>query len=170
MSTPFNFLNPAGELAGTKAFGSGGPPQSGYYCVKIDRIESTDNPASGKMILTIPAVAEFNQAGHDGAVWAWWNNTVANPGTVLFLGASEIQPFVSAAGQFLYNISYAFSYRPDGHDRIYNSAVDDGVSRDESGILTPFRKVVRSASAKRSSGSWKGLLDEADFTTLFQLT
>jgi hypothetical protein len=102
-----------------------------------------------------------------------WNRSTINgfaPGTVLFLGASEIQPFVSAAGQFLYNISYAFSYRPDGHDRIYNSAVDDGVSRDESGILTPFRKVVRSASAKRSSGSWKGLLDEADFTTLFQLT
>lgn len=92
------------------------------------------------------------------------------PGTVLFLGASEIQPYVSATGQFLYNISYAFSYRPDGHDRIYNSAVDDGVSKDELNVITPFRRVVRSASAKLPSGQWKGLLDEADLTTLFRLT
>lgn len=80
------------------------------------------------------------------------------PGTVLFLGASEIQPYVSATGQFLYNIAYAFSYRPDGHNKIYRSSDDS------------FQRVVRAAYASQVQANWKDLLDEVDLTTLFRLT
>lgn len=76
----FQFVNPQGELAGVNAFGQGGPPDSGYYAVDIERLEATDKPHSGKMVLSIPAIPEFNQASHLGEVWDWWNNAVPNPG------------------------------------------------------------------------------------------
>ena len=67
----FEFTLPAKALAGVKPFGAGGPPADGYYEVTIARMETTDHPHSGKLILTID--------GHDGEVWAWWNLKVDNP-------------------------------------------------------------------------------------------
>lgn len=76
----FQFVNQPGELQGVNAFGQGGPPETGFYAVDVERMEATDKPHSGKMVLSVPAVPEFNQAAHAGEVWDWWNNAVPNPG------------------------------------------------------------------------------------------
>lgn len=108
----------------------------------------------------------------------WGRGPIAgfNPGELLFLGTSEIKPFITAAGQSLYDISYAFSYRPSqldkagatvgGHQGIYRVTTDT------------FERVVRAsgtsgtgqAAPPTNPANWKDLLDSADFTTLFKLT
>lgn len=78
------------------------------------------------------------------------------PGTLLFEGVSDITPKVTAAGQMLYDITYNFFYRPDGHNKIYRAATDS------------FERVVRvSTKNDPNSANWKDLLDEATFSSLF---
>lgn len=79
------------------------------------------------------------------------------PGTLLFEGVSDIVPKVTACGQLLYDITYNFFYRPDGHNKIYRASDDS------------FQRVVRVSTKDLAQANWKGLLDEADFNTLFQL-
>jgi len=87
------------------------------------------------------------------------------PGSLLFLGTADIKPERTAAGQIVYSISYAFSYRPSGsgthdpkgHNAIYRGADDT------------FQRCVRGAYATQAQANWVDILDSADFTSLFRL-
>jgi hypothetical protein len=92
-----------------------------------------------------------------GITWAGGVVDGFLPGTLMFEGASDIVPKITAAGQVLYDITYNFFWRPDGHNKIYRSPTDT------------FQEVIRVAQKDNPSNEWKGLLDEADFTTLFKL-
>ena len=79
------------------------------------------------------------------------------PGTLLFEGVSDIVPKITACGQLLYDITYNFFYRPDGHNKLYRANTDS------------FERVVRVANKDEPSANWKDLLDETTFTDLFKL-
>jgi hypothetical protein len=93
-----------------------------------------------------------------GLTWSGGTFNGFDPGTLLFLGTSDIRPKVSATGQQLYDIQYAFNYRPSGHNKIYRASPGDD-----------FYRVVRANYYGRPQAEWKDLLDEADFTSLFKL-
>lgn len=81
MATPeFTFQLDPGALADVKPFGSGGPPEAGYYKAKIKAIEGTDDPNRGKLVLVVEADAAIGQAAHDGELWDSIRRPVPNPG------------------------------------------------------------------------------------------
>lgn len=92
-----------------------------------------------------------------GIAWAGGVIDGYLPGTLLFEGVSDITPKLTACGQMLYDVTYNFFYRADGHNKIYRASDDS------------FQRVVRVANKNQPSSNWKDLLDETTFTDLFKL-
>lgn len=92
-----------------------------------------------------------------GIAWAGGVIDGFLPGTLLFEGVSDVVPRITACGQLLYDLTFNFFYRPDGHNNLYR-AKDDS-----------FQRVVRVANKNQPSANWKDLLDETTFSDLFKL-
>jgi hypothetical protein len=75
----------------------------------------------------------------------------------LFEGVSDIVPKITASGQLLYDITYNFFYRKDGHNKIYRASSDT------------FERVIKAARKNTPSASDADFIDTADFNTLFQI-
>ncbi|MFT3880692.1 MAG: hypothetical protein QM703_13635 [Gemmatales bacterium] len=115
------------------------------------------------------------QPDWQGFSWGLSATAGYSPGDLLFLGTSEIRPMITAAGQQLFDISLAFSYRPSQRDKTGASVGgQQGIYR----VTTDsFERVVR-ASGTSGSGqaappanpaNWKDLVDSALFSSLFTL-
>lgn len=99
-----------------------------------------------------------------GTSWINGKSSGWLPGTLLFEGVCGLEPVLSAAGQYLWNISYAFRYLPgkdgatnDTHNMVYKFTASD------------FKEVIANYTPGLASGSWKNIYDKAKFTTLFQI-
>lgn len=80
------------------------------------------------------------------------------PRTLLFEGVSDIVPKITASGQLLYDITYNFFYRKDGHHKIYRAANND------------FYRVVTVASKNLGNpANYADFVETADFNELFRI-
>jgi hypothetical protein len=87
------------------------------------------------------------------------------PKTLLFEGVSGLEQVISAAGQRLWNITYAFRYLPgnngntqDTHNKIYRFTDND------------FYEVVTNYTPGKVEANWKPIYESATFTNLFKLS
>lgn len=79
------------------------------------------------------------------------------PRTLLFEGVSDVVPKVTASGQLLYDITYNFFYRKDGHIKLYRASDDT------------FQRVVTAATKNGPAANYADYISSADFNTLFQI-
>lgn len=79
------------------------------------------------------------------------------PRTLLFEGVSDVVPKITASGQLLYDITYNFFYRKDGHIKLYRASDDT------------FQRVVTAATKNGPAANYADYISSADFNTLFQI-
>lgn len=79
------------------------------------------------------------------------------PRTLLFEGVSDIVPKITACGQLVYDITYSFFFRADGHTKIYRAADNS------------FQRVVTASTKDLPSASWQDFIETADFNKLFRI-
>lgn len=79
------------------------------------------------------------------------------PRTLLFEGVSDVVPKITASGQLLYDITYNFFYRKDGHNKIYRASSDT------------FERVIKVAKKDTPSADDADFVETADFNELFRI-
>lgn len=79
------------------------------------------------------------------------------PRTLMFNGVTDIVPRIMASGMMAYDISYSFTYRKDGHNKIYRAKTDN------------FIRAVKVSTKDGPAASYADWVDSADFNELFKL-
>lgn len=83
-----------------------------------------------------------------------------SPGTVLFDGVDELIEHTNAAGQRVYDITYSFIWRPQGHNYFYNFGTTNKP--------TPgFERLVKSSTKNLASANWAFAYESANLENLF---
>lgn len=93
----------------------------------------------------------------DGTNWSRRYHNGWAPGKLLFDGVHELIEETNPAGQWTMTITYSFIYREVGWNFFYNYKNDT------------FGEVVRKESIGQPEANWRGLYEEANFNSLFQL-